>query len=32
MERTIPVEGREEIARLFGTYDRNLKELLALPA
>lgn len=27
MERTMPVEGREEIARLFGTYDRNLKEI-----
>jgi phosphate starvation-inducible PhoH-like protein len=27
MERALPVEGREEIARLFGTYDRNLKEL-----
>jgi phosphate starvation-inducible PhoH-like protein len=27
MERTIPVEGRDEIARLFGTYDRNLKEI-----
>jgi phosphate starvation-inducible PhoH-like protein len=27
MERALPVEGREEIARLFGTYDRNLKEI-----
>jgi phosphate starvation-inducible PhoH-like protein len=27
MERTIPVENREELTRLFGTYDRNLKEV-----
>ena len=27
MERSIPVEGREELTRLFGTYDRNLKEI-----
>src|SRR6187549_1863935 len=27
MERTIPVNGREELTRLFGTYDRNLKEI-----
>ncbi|HXX95177.1 MAG TPA: hypothetical protein VEN81_16255, partial [Planctomycetota bacterium] len=27
MERTIPVENREELTRLFGTYDRNLKEI-----
>src|SRR5437868_15473698 len=27
MERTIPVGGREELTKLFGTYDRNLKEI-----
>jgi len=27
MERRIPMEDREEVARLFGTYDRNLKEV-----
>jgi phosphate starvation-inducible PhoH-like protein len=27
MERRIPMEDREEVARLFGTYDRNLKEI-----
>jgi phosphate starvation-inducible PhoH-like protein len=27
MEKAIPVADREEIARLFGTYDRNLKEI-----
>jgi phosphate starvation-inducible PhoH-like protein len=27
MERSIPVENREELTRLFGTYDRNLKEI-----
>jgi phosphate starvation-inducible PhoH-like protein len=27
MERRIPVEDRSEVARLFGTYDRNLKEI-----
>jgi phosphate starvation-inducible PhoH-like protein len=27
MERSIPVEGREELTRLFGAYDRNLKEI-----
>ena len=27
MERSISVEGREELTRLFGTYDRNLKEV-----
>ena len=27
MERSIPVADRDEIARLFGTYDRNLKEI-----
>ncbi len=27
MERSIPVGGREELTRLFGTYDRNLKEI-----
>ena len=27
MERSIPVGGREELTKLFGTYDRNLKEI-----
>jgi phosphate starvation-inducible PhoH-like protein len=27
MERSIPVDGREELTKLFGTYDRNLKEI-----
>jgi phosphate starvation-inducible PhoH-like protein len=27
MERSIPVDGREELTRLFGAYDRNLKEI-----
>ena len=27
MERTIPVDGREELTGLFGIYDRNLKEI-----
>jgi phosphate starvation-inducible PhoH-like protein len=27
MERSIPVDGREELNRLFGTFDRNLKEI-----
>jgi len=27
MERSIPLENREEAARLFGTYDRNLKQI-----
>jgi len=27
MERTIPVADRGEVSRLFGTYDRNLKEI-----
>src|SRR5258706_16364943 len=27
MERSIPVNGREELTHLFGTYDRNLKEI-----
>jgi phosphate starvation-inducible PhoH-like protein len=27
MERSIPVAGREELTRLFGTFDRNLKEI-----
>jgi phosphate starvation-inducible PhoH-like protein len=27
MERSLPVENREELARLFGPYDRNLKEI-----
>jgi len=27
MERTIPVNGRDELTRLFGTFDRNLKEI-----
>ncbi len=27
MEKTVPVEGRQEIAKLFGTFDRNLKEI-----
>ena len=27
MERSIPVDGREELTRLFGTFDRNLKEI-----
>ena len=27
MERRIPMEDREEVARIFGTYDRNLKEI-----
>src|SRR6185295_16794403 len=27
MERSIPVAGREELTKLFGTYDRNLKEI-----
>ena len=27
MERSIPFEGREELTRLFGTFDRNLKEI-----
>ena len=27
MERSIPVNGREELTKLFGTFDRNLKEI-----
>jgi phosphate starvation-inducible PhoH-like protein len=27
MERSIPVGGREELTKLFGTYDRHLKEI-----
>ena len=27
MERSIPVEGREELTKLFGAFDRNLKEI-----
>jgi phosphate starvation-inducible PhoH-like protein len=27
MERSIPVGGREELTKLFGTYDRNLREI-----
>ncbi len=27
MERSVAVSGREEVARLFGTYDRHLKEI-----
>jgi phosphate starvation-inducible protein PhoH and related proteins len=27
MERSIPVGGREELTKLFGAYDRNLKEI-----
>jgi phosphate starvation-inducible PhoH-like protein len=27
MERSIPVDGREELTRLFGAFDRNLKEI-----
>src|SRR6516165_3035127 len=27
MERSIPVGGREELTKLFGTFDRNLKEI-----
>src|SRR4051812_19540259 len=27
MERSIPVDGRDELTKLFGTYDRNLKEI-----
>jgi phosphate starvation-inducible PhoH-like protein len=27
MERSIPVDGREELTKLFGSYDRNLKEI-----
>ena len=27
MERSIPVDGREELTKLFGAYDRNLKEI-----
>src|SRR5881394_1818020 len=27
MERLIPVDGREELTKLFGTFDRNLKEI-----
>ncbi len=27
MERSIPIENRDEAQRLFGTYDRNLKEI-----
>src|SRR5256885_5825648 len=27
MDRSIPVGGREELTKLFGTYDRNLKEI-----
>jgi phosphate starvation-inducible PhoH-like protein len=27
MERSIPIGGREELTKLFGTYDRNLKEI-----
>jgi phosphate starvation-inducible PhoH-like protein len=30
MEKAIPAADREEIARLFGTYDRNLKEIKKL--
>src|SRR5882724_9050141 len=27
MERSIPVDGRDELTKLFGAYDRNLKEI-----
>jgi len=27
MERSIPVDGREELTKLFGAFDRNLKEI-----
>ena len=27
MERAIPIESRDELSRLFGPYDRNLKEI-----
>jgi phosphate starvation-inducible PhoH-like protein len=27
MEKAIPVENRQEISKLFGTFDRNLKEI-----
>ncbi|MBV8882117.1 MAG: hypothetical protein JO332_19325, partial [Planctomycetaceae bacterium] len=27
MERSIPVGGREELTKLFGPFDRNLKEI-----
>jgi len=27
MERSIPVSGREELTQLFGSFDRNLKEI-----
>src|SRR5436190_22727396 len=27
MERSIPFDGREQLTKLFGTYDRNLKEI-----
>ncbi len=30
MERAIPATDREEISKLFGTYDRNLKEIRKL--
>ncbi len=31
MEQSIPVDGREELTKLFGTYDRNLKEIKKPP-